>query len=106
MLAAWRIAYLLVNEYGFMGIAQRLRDFFGVTNAPLSEQNPIAGLLSCVACCSFWVALFIPWLPDWLRVALNIAGGALLIHKGIGYIERLIDAAEELPDMIVEAIHA
>jgi hypothetical protein len=59
-LAIWRIAVMLVHEHGFLGFAKKLRLMFGVLEGdpPEDQINAIAGILSCVWCCSMWVSIF------------------------------------------------
>lgn len=68
-LATWRISSMLVNEEGPWSIFRKLREKVGI-----SEDGPIVtvpdgmlpGVLSCVWCCSVWVAAF--WLVLWVLI--------------------------------------
>ena len=59
-LAAWRIASLLVNEKGPWNVFLRLRLWTGIEHDTQGRHTIIpdgflAGILSCVWCCSVWV---------------------------------------------------
>lgn len=106
MLAAWRLAYLLVNEYGAFGLAEKLRNMAGVEEhfPPESQPNILAGILSCVACCSLWASLLMPFMPRYVRTALNAAGGALLIHLLMQELNRIATGLmQEIPDALRDA---
>lgn len=58
--ATWRIASLLVNEAGFGGLFQHLREFAGIEhdeqgNKTIIPDGFLPGLLSCVWCASVWI---------------------------------------------------
>lgn len=102
-LAAWRLAYLLVNEYGLFGLSARLRRFTGVVEGlpPEHQNNPLAGILSCVACCSMWTSLLMVFLPHPLRRILAIAGAALLLHRLTDSLHEMeTGLMQEIPDAI------
>lgn len=75
VLAAWRLAYMLVQESGPFKVFSRLRDL-----------TTIGGLLECMYCCSVWTALGMLLLfPLWqLPVyVLAVSALALLYDKAI-----------------------
>lgn len=91
-LATWRISSLFVNEKGPGNIFLRLREFSGIvhdeeSNILMIPDKFFAGVLSCVWCCSVWVAigLSLAWIL-WPPVAFRIA-----IIFGISAIATLID---------------
>jgi len=60
-LATWRVASLLVHEDGPWRLFRRLREWAGIRHDEKGEALVIpdgflAGVLSCVWCCSMWVA--------------------------------------------------
>jgi hypothetical protein len=62
-LATWRISSMLVDEPGPFRIFIRIRSMVGITHDmdDFVAQVPdtfMAGVLSCVLCCSVWVGLF------------------------------------------------
>lgn len=68
-MATWRLSSLLVREEGPWNIFRRLREYARITyyedGSPLMVPDTLlAGVLSCVWCCSIWVAagLTIFWL--------------------------------------------
>ena len=68
-LATWRVASLLVHEEGPWKVFFRLRVWAGIVHGPQGEiamipDRFLAGVLSCVWCCSLWVAL--GWSAFWL----------------------------------------
>ena len=99
-LAAWRLAYMLVNEDGPGAIFSRLRYRLGVRSvvtrgndgqpeASKVATNWLAEGLTCVWCVSIWTALLLllPWEPlYWLRLLLAVSGGAILVNE---LVERL-----------------
>ena len=57
--AGWRLALLLVSEQGPWDVFERLRTRVGIPpqgQAGEIPSNPLAGVLSCVWCCSVWTA--------------------------------------------------
>lgn len=68
-LATWRIASMLVNEEGPGAIFLKLRERVGIKiDGPIITvpDRLLPGILSCVWCCSVWVAAF--WLILWMLV--------------------------------------
>lgn len=66
-LATWRVASLLVNEEGPGAIFSKLRQKVGIiTDGPVVTvpDGFLPGILSCVWCCSVWVATF--WMILWI----------------------------------------
>lgn len=62
-LAVWRISSLLVNETGPFDIFVRIRTLAGIQHDEegipyLIPHNLLAGILSCIWCCSIWISLF------------------------------------------------
>jgi hypothetical protein len=60
-LATWRVASLLVHEEGPWKVFLRLRKWAGIQHdeqgqALMIPDGFLAGILSCVWCCSMWVA--------------------------------------------------
>lgn len=70
-LAGWRVAHMLVNERGILGIGERIRRLTGVqtvnvertvgtqtyTTSECTGNNEIARMLCCLWCTSVWTAL-------------------------------------------------
>ena len=68
-LATWRIASLLVLENGPWSIFFRLRELSGIEhdqdgNVLIVPDKFFSGILSCVWCCSMWVAF--GWTMFWM----------------------------------------
>ena len=91
--AVWRISNVLVNEPGIFSVFQIMRDLFDVHwgQPPEDQSNVIAGILSCVWCCSFWIGLLASiafyYEPETTRLVLlpfAISAGAILVHRGSG----------------------
>lgn len=97
-LATWRVSSLLVNESGPFGIFIKIREVTGIQHdkngdAYLIPDNVFAQILSCVWCCSVWVAFF--WeiiylvLPQSIVAALPFALSAIavvvqsVVHKDV-----------------------
>ena len=82
-LAGWRVASLLVNEQGPWDAFERLRLRVGIPpqgEAGVISSNPLAGVLSCIWCASFWCAAacwvfgeFVAWEPVALIAAAAVA---------------------------------
>jgi hypothetical protein len=68
-LATWRIASLLVNEAGPFHIFTKIRKLVGIQHDSnekvlIVPDRFLAGVLSCVWCCSIYIGFF--WLIVWL----------------------------------------
>lgn len=68
-MATWRSASLLVRENGPFHLFRRMREGVGITHDDQGKpliipDGTLAGILSCVWCCSMWTALL--WLGLWL----------------------------------------
>lgn len=95
-LATWRISSLLVREDGPFFVFRKLREITGIEHDDEGDifmipETFFAGLLSCVWCCSVWVALgwWLFWLvsPDLAAVCAvwpAISGGALIVEARKG----------------------
>lgn len=75
-LAAWRLAWMLVKEVGPLDVFKRLR-----------ARTKLGGLLKCVHCLSFWLALvgflIYPYAPNVVQIV-AIAGVASVIQHWLG----------------------
>jgi hypothetical protein len=94
-LATWRVASLLVQEDGPFRIFRRLRELTGIQHDDdlggdiyLVPDTFLAGILSCVWCCSIWAAIvwtllwfLIPDISIWMAIPFGISGGAILMDK-------------------------
>lgn len=101
-LAAWRLAYMLVNEDGPGALLSRLRYRLGVRSVvtrgadgqPETSKvalNGLAELWLCVWCMSVWcsLVLLLPWEPIyWLRLVLAASALAVLVHEGVERLRR------------------
>jgi hypothetical protein len=72
-LATWRIASLLVNEAGPFHVFTKIRKLVGIQHDSdekilMVPDRFLAGVLSCVWCCSMYVGFF--WLIAWLAFPL------------------------------------
>ncbi|GAB4565351.1 MAG: hypothetical protein Kow0047_15850 [Anaerolineae bacterium] len=99
-LAAWRLAHMLVEEDGPWAIFARLRYRAGLRHAAVKGEdgqvrvsriasNTLAEGLSCVWCVSVWAAALFTWrcrLVIWLRRALAVSAGAILMHEVIRWL--------------------
>lgn len=98
MLAAWRLANLLVNEDGPYAILARLRHAAGIRPLPIKTgggvsagrvaTNTWAEGLTCVWCVSVWAAAALilgEKLPGvaTLRRILAVSAGAIVAHEAI-----------------------
>lgn len=95
-LATWRMASLLTQEYGPWDMFKRLRESVGIEhdedgNVEMVPESFLAGALSCVWCCSVWVAfgLTLCWLilPETtliLAIPFAIAAGAVVVERSVG----------------------
>lgn len=94
-LAVWRISSLFVNEDGPAHIFRRIRELAGITHDDqgvfvIIPETFLAGVLSCVWCCSIWVSFFMTafWLisPEIslkLAVPFAFSGMAIVIEKWV-----------------------
>ena len=89
-LAVWRLSSLLVNEDGPGDILSKIRVLVGVEYDEYSRPyatNVLAGILTCVWCCSIWVSLIGSVLTnprnftEYLRNALALSAGAIIIEE-------------------------
>ena len=90
-LAVWRISSLFVNESGPWGIFVKARAWTGILHndkgiAYQIPDNFLAGVLSCVWCCSIWVSLFMaivwfvsPSLALKIAVPFALSAGAIAV---------------------------
>ena len=88
-LAIWRVSSLFVNEKGPWNVFLRLRILAGIQHDDNGTAYGIpdtflAGVLSCIWCCSVWVGFF--WTALWLvssdtslKLAVPFAFSALAI---------------------------
>jgi len=91
-LATWRLSSLLVREDGPFSLFGKLREWTGIEHdengdVEMIPERFLPELLSCVWCCSIWVALF--WLLFWMLlpfVALRVA-----IVFGLSTVAVLVD---------------
>lgn len=94
-LAAWRIANMLVNELGPFDLFVRIREVANIQHDEdgyphMIPDNVLAGILSCVWCCSIWVAggfvfvsLFFPVITLKVATVFAISAGAIVIDRYI-----------------------
>lgn len=101
-LAAWRLAYMLVEEDGPGAVFSRLRYRAGVRSVVTKDGqgNPTASrvalkpwseLFLCTWCVAVWTAavLAVPWPPIyWLRLVLAASAGAVLAHEAVERMRR------------------
>ena len=92
-LATWRIANMLVNERGPFELFVRIREIANIQHDEdgfpmIIPDNLLAGILSCVWCCSIWVAfgfvlvsLFFPIFTLKFATIFAISAGAILIDR-------------------------
>ena len=86
--AGWRLASLLVNEAGPWDGFERLRIRVGIPpegQAGEISSNPLAGVLSCVWCCSVWTAggayLVAEFVILWPVALVAAMGMAIMVHQ-------------------------
>lgn len=89
-LAVWRASVLLVEDAGPWHLLARLRARAGIVQFPDGTATIpgtfIAGVLSCVRCCSIWLAIGATFVlgPDgwraWLMIPLALSGASVLIE--------------------------
>lgn len=80
LLAVYRVAYLIAAERGPFDVAIRLRT---VIAERYGDQHWMTAGVNCPLCISFWLAFAVRVAPAWLVEALGLAGGALVIHRGL-----------------------
>lgn len=92
-LATWRIASLLVREEGPFHVFEKFREWSGIRHGldgeiELIPPNLLAGILSCVWCCSIWVAFglwifhfIFPIAATWFATALSLSAVAIVFDK-------------------------
>lgn len=92
-LATWRIASLLVREAGPFDIFIHIRELTGVKhdedgNIFMLPDNFFAGVLSCVWCCSIWIAIgwvalwsFWPDVAIYASIPFGVSAGAILVDR-------------------------
>jgi hypothetical protein len=86
-LATWRLASLLVNESGPWDMFVHLRELCGITHDDLKQKaiipdGVLAGILSCVWCCSIWVGAF--WLLfDWVLPVIALRVGVVFALSAV-----------------------
>lgn len=92
-LATWRLASLLTSEDGPGYFFQKIRELAGIThdedgNILEIPDTFLAGILSCVWCCSIWVAA--GWVFIWLvspkkarklSALFAVSAGAIMIDR-------------------------
>lgn len=96
ILATWRISSLLVREDGPFFLFKRLRERAGIEHGESGDVFMVpetfwAGMLSCVWCCSMWVAFswFVFWVI-WPEIAVMcgmpfaVSAGAILLERVTG----------------------
>lgn len=90
--ATWRITSLLVREQGPFKIFERIRELSGIKhdvdgNILVIPDNFFADLLSCVWCCSIWVAFgwsvvfFIYPRIVWVAIPFALSSIAVFLDK-------------------------
>ncbi len=94
--ATWRLASMLVREKGPWDLFVRIRALAGITHdeqgLPIQiPDNVLAGILSCVWCCSIWVALgwflfflIVPLLATKIATVFAFSTGAILLDRWMG----------------------
>jgi hypothetical protein len=82
-LATWRLSSLLVNENGPWYLFRRLREYVGFKYYPDGDVlvRPDNHVLSCVWCCSIWIALGIPFCPRWIKRLLSLSAAAIVVEQ-------------------------
>lgn len=90
--ATYRIAFMIVNEAGPFGLAERLRTFiFNHTEAGSLWQEG----MSCIKCVSWWVAWLVAGLLrpssffEFVIFSQGLAGAAVLVHSVLLYLEMM-----------------
>lgn len=86
-LATWRLASLFVNESGPGDMFVHLRELCGIEHDDLKQKTIIpdgilAGIFSCVWCCSIWVGVF--WMVfDLLLPAVALRAAVLFAFSAL-----------------------
>lgn len=92
-LATWRLASLLTGEDGPFLMFRKLRERVGIEhdddgNVYAVPDTFLAGVLSCVWCCSIWVALgwilywlLLPNLAELCAIPFAISAGAIVVER-------------------------
>jgi hypothetical protein len=95
-LATWRLASMLVREKGPWGLFVRIRALVGIEHddqgVPVQiPDNVLAGILSCLFCCSMWVGfgwflffLGTPLLAEKIATVFAFSAGAILLDRWMG----------------------
>lgn len=91
ILATWRVSSLLVREAGPFHIFEKLRELTGITHdedgniLEIPDDRFWVELLSCIWCCSIWVAigwtvlwLIIPENSVWIALPFALSAGGLI----------------------------
>lgn len=89
-LAAWRVASLLVTEDGPLEVFAGIRALAGIPrpgDMSVREVPVLAGILSCVWCCSVWTAAgaWACWeyLAHWPIYGLALSAGAIIVEANV-----------------------
>jgi len=94
-LATWRIASLLVNETGPGNMFLKLRERVGIRhdssgNVAAIQDGFLAGVFSCVWCCSVWVGFgwmiagwIYPLIALKLATAFSFSAGAIVVQRWV-----------------------
>jgi hypothetical protein len=90
-IAAWRLAFMFINERGPFSMLVWLRERAGIEHEDgvpvVYPDHSLARLLQCIYCLSFWTAglLFCIWLlGGWSRIVVDllaISGVAVMVHS-------------------------
>lgn len=91
-MATWRITSLLVREQGPWNIFERIRELSGIIhdedgNVLAIPDNFFADVLSCVWCCSIWVAFgwsivfFIYPVITWVAIPFALSSITIFLDK-------------------------
>lgn len=95
-LAAWRLASMLVREKGPFNMFVWIRERVGIGHDKdgipyMIPDNVLAGILSCVWCCSMWTGFFwfvaylvAPLLVIKIATVFAISTGAILVDRFLG----------------------
>lgn len=81
--AVWRVAFMLVYDYGPWGVFWRLREWAGVTHDSDDTPNswPRGSVFACLGCMAVWVAIVLWVIPVELLVPLAGAAVAKLVQR-------------------------
>lgn len=82
-LAVWRIAFMLMYDYGPWGVFWHLRTIWGVIHDEDDVPNswPRGSVFSCLGCMAVWVAIVLLSVPVELLVPFAGAAVAKLIQR-------------------------